>query len=277
MGLYASVVLVIGKFVREFFSGISHSIMFEELPCVDRILKLCTDIFLVRVTCVCGLFTCHCTVISLAVSCLRWERQVSWSWRRSFTPNSSSCIDLQRLWSNGHAADPTHHLYDPWWCQSLWYHHWASCSPDVQQRISREHSPDVKMSVTTGVFTEPYVKKEKMLPVCRCSGEAELTFWWPEDRVLHDYWSLMISDCMETSHAGKPGILHGTFDGKQTTGSGIFKLKWSPAHYQNSDHVIGRCWWDVQWQVFEHGDAVITDFYLFYFNVYRKSLSISVT
>ncbi|KAI3355619.1 hypothetical protein L3Q82_018446, partial [Scortum barcoo] len=49
MGLYASVVLVIGKFVREFFSGISHSIMFEELPCVDRILKLCTDIFLVNV------------------------------------------------------------------------------------------------------------------------------------------------------------------------------------------------------------------------------------
>ncbi|XP_042350944.1 piezo-type mechanosensitive ion channel component 2-like [Plectropomus leopardus] len=50
MGLYASVVLVIGKFVREFFSGISHSIMFEELPSVDRILKLCTDIFLVRET-----------------------------------------------------------------------------------------------------------------------------------------------------------------------------------------------------------------------------------
>ncbi|XP_026094030.1 piezo-type mechanosensitive ion channel component 2-like isoform X2 [Carassius auratus] len=50
MGLYASVVLVIGKFVREFFSGISHAIMFEELPCVDRILKLCTDIFLVRET-----------------------------------------------------------------------------------------------------------------------------------------------------------------------------------------------------------------------------------
>ncbi|KAJ8010604.1 hypothetical protein DPEC_G00076790 [Dallia pectoralis] len=50
MGLYASVVLVIGKFVREFFSGISHSIMFEELPAVDRVLKLCTDIFLVRET-----------------------------------------------------------------------------------------------------------------------------------------------------------------------------------------------------------------------------------
>ncbi|XP_024916735.1 piezo-type mechanosensitive ion channel component 1 [Cynoglossus semilaevis] len=50
MGLYVSVVLVIGKFVRGFFSEISHSIMFEELPCVDRILKLCTDIFLVRET-----------------------------------------------------------------------------------------------------------------------------------------------------------------------------------------------------------------------------------
>uniref|UniRef100_A0A8D3CXL4 Piezo type mechanosensitive ion channel component 1 (Er blood group) n=1 Tax=Scophthalmus maximus TaxID=52904 RepID=A0A8D3CXL4_SCOMX len=48
MGLYVSVVLVIGKFVRGFFSEISHSIMFEELPCVDRILKLCTDIFLVN-------------------------------------------------------------------------------------------------------------------------------------------------------------------------------------------------------------------------------------
>lgn len=51
MGLYVSVVLVIGKFVRGFFSEISHSIMFEELPCVDRILKLCTDIFLVSTHC----------------------------------------------------------------------------------------------------------------------------------------------------------------------------------------------------------------------------------
>uniref|UniRef100_A0A4W5JVP1 Piezo type mechanosensitive ion channel component 1 (Er blood group) n=1 Tax=Hucho hucho TaxID=62062 RepID=A0A4W5JVP1_9TELE len=50
MGLYVSVVLVIGKFVRGFFSEISHSIMFEELPCVNRSLKLCTDIFLVRET-----------------------------------------------------------------------------------------------------------------------------------------------------------------------------------------------------------------------------------
>ncbi|KAM6223829.1 piezo-type mechanosensitive ion channel component 1 [Rhynchocyon petersi] len=50
IGLYLSIVMVIGKFVRGFFSEISHSIMFEELPCVDRILKLCQDIFLVRET-----------------------------------------------------------------------------------------------------------------------------------------------------------------------------------------------------------------------------------
>ncbi|KAI4871611.1 hypothetical protein NFI96_000999 [Prochilodus magdalenae] len=50
MGLYMSVVLVVGKFVREFFNGISRSIMFEELPNVDRVLKLCTDIFVVRET-----------------------------------------------------------------------------------------------------------------------------------------------------------------------------------------------------------------------------------
>ncbi|KAM4833463.1 LOW QUALITY PROTEIN: piezo-type mechanosensitive ion channel component 1 [Thomomys bottae] len=50
VGLYVSIVLVIGKFVRGFFGEISHSIMFEELPCVDRILKLCQDIFLVRET-----------------------------------------------------------------------------------------------------------------------------------------------------------------------------------------------------------------------------------
>ncbi|CAN2389469.1 positive regulation of cell-cell adhesion mediated by integrin [Pristimantis euphronides] len=48
MGLYVSIVLVIGKFVRGFFSEISHSIMFEELPCVDKILKLCQDIYVVR-------------------------------------------------------------------------------------------------------------------------------------------------------------------------------------------------------------------------------------
>uniref|UniRef100_A0A2D4KI73 Piezo non-specific cation channel cap domain-containing protein n=1 Tax=Micrurus paraensis TaxID=1970185 RepID=A0A2D4KI73_9SAUR len=47
-GLYMSFVLVIGKFIRQYFNGLSRSIMFEELPNVDRILKLCTEIFLAR-------------------------------------------------------------------------------------------------------------------------------------------------------------------------------------------------------------------------------------
>lgn len=41
MGFYVFIVLVIGKFVRGFFSEISYFIMFEELSCVDRIFKLC--------------------------------------------------------------------------------------------------------------------------------------------------------------------------------------------------------------------------------------------
>ncbi|XP_063049296.1 piezo-type mechanosensitive ion channel component 2 [Engraulis encrasicolus] len=49
-GMYLSVVLVIGKFVREYVNGISGGIMRDELPCVDRVLKLCTDIFVVRET-----------------------------------------------------------------------------------------------------------------------------------------------------------------------------------------------------------------------------------
>ncbi|XP_028926177.1 piezo-type mechanosensitive ion channel component 2-like [Ornithorhynchus anatinus] len=47
-GLYVSVVMVVAKFIREYFNGIPRSIMYEELPNVDRVLNLCTDIFLVR-------------------------------------------------------------------------------------------------------------------------------------------------------------------------------------------------------------------------------------
>ncbi|XP_030831614.1 piezo-type mechanosensitive ion channel component 1 isoform X4 [Strongylocentrotus purpuratus] len=48
IGLYVSLVLVIGRFLRMSFSGLSYQIMFNELPNVDRILKLCLDIYLVR-------------------------------------------------------------------------------------------------------------------------------------------------------------------------------------------------------------------------------------
>ncbi|KAM6163885.1 piezo-type mechanosensitive ion channel component 2-like [Rhynchocyon petersi] len=48
VGLYVSVVMVAAKFIREHFHSVSRSIMFDELPSVDRVLTLCTDIFLVR-------------------------------------------------------------------------------------------------------------------------------------------------------------------------------------------------------------------------------------
>lgn len=109
MGLYVSVVLVIGKFVRGFFSEISHSIMFEELPCVDRILKLCTDIFLVSVALLSSFYCStavpsppeHHLFHSLFFLCSRCVRLESWSWRRSSTPNSFSSTAHQRPWSNG--------------------------------------------------------------------------------------------------------------------------------------------------------------------------------
>ncbi|ESO89782.1 hypothetical protein LOTGIDRAFT_124487, partial [Lottia gigantea] len=49
IGLYISLVFVIGRFVRAtIFIGVSFRIMFEELPFVDRVLQLCLDIYMVR-------------------------------------------------------------------------------------------------------------------------------------------------------------------------------------------------------------------------------------
>ncbi|XP_065775240.1 piezo-type mechanosensitive ion channel component 2-like [Muntiacus reevesi] len=48
VGLYVSVVMVAAKFIRDHFLGIARSIMYDQLPDVDRVLGLCTDIFLVR-------------------------------------------------------------------------------------------------------------------------------------------------------------------------------------------------------------------------------------
>ncbi|ESO01036.1 hypothetical protein HELRODRAFT_192356 [Helobdella robusta] len=48
IGLYVSVILVIGKFVRMQSVGNIQNIMFTSLPYIERIYGLCTDIYLVR-------------------------------------------------------------------------------------------------------------------------------------------------------------------------------------------------------------------------------------
>lgn len=48
IGLYISLVLVIGRLVRVFFTDGSQCIMFEELPNVDYILHLCLNLYLAR-------------------------------------------------------------------------------------------------------------------------------------------------------------------------------------------------------------------------------------
>ena len=48
IGLYVSLVLVIGQFVRLWVQGLSFRIMFVELPNPDLLLKLCLDIYMVR-------------------------------------------------------------------------------------------------------------------------------------------------------------------------------------------------------------------------------------
>lgn len=48
IGLYVGFVWLVGKFVRLFFTSISYRIMFDEMPNVNRILKLCHEIYMAR-------------------------------------------------------------------------------------------------------------------------------------------------------------------------------------------------------------------------------------
>ena len=48
IGLYISLVLVVGRLVRGFVSGSSATIMFEELPSVNNIIELCLNVYLAR-------------------------------------------------------------------------------------------------------------------------------------------------------------------------------------------------------------------------------------
>ncbi|XP_025986648.2 piezo-type mechanosensitive ion channel component isoform X3 [Solenopsis invicta] len=48
LGLYTTAVIVISQMMRKFVSDVAPKIMFDDLPYVDRILRLCLDIYLVR-------------------------------------------------------------------------------------------------------------------------------------------------------------------------------------------------------------------------------------
>ncbi|GFQ76286.1 piezo-type mechanosensitive ion channel component [Trichonephila clavata] len=48
VGLYTTFVLVVSRVVRGFVAGTSFTIMFDDMPYVDRVLQLCLDIYLVR-------------------------------------------------------------------------------------------------------------------------------------------------------------------------------------------------------------------------------------
>ena len=48
LGLYTTAVIVISQMIRRVVSDIAPKIMFDDLPYVDRILRLCLDIYLVR-------------------------------------------------------------------------------------------------------------------------------------------------------------------------------------------------------------------------------------
>lgn len=48
LGLYSTLVFVASRFLRGFFAEICFKIMFDDMPNVDRILQLCSDIYLVR-------------------------------------------------------------------------------------------------------------------------------------------------------------------------------------------------------------------------------------
>lgn len=50
IGLYTTFVYVVSRIIRSLIANNHRRIMFEDLPYVDRVLKLCTDIYLVRET-----------------------------------------------------------------------------------------------------------------------------------------------------------------------------------------------------------------------------------
>jgi len=92
IGLYTTFVLVASQFVRNFFSGLSSKIMFEDLPCVDRILQVRSrqmKSFKLRLVTACSCFSSAW----ISTWCARAE---SWILRKTCLPNWCSCTDHQR-------------------------------------------------------------------------------------------------------------------------------------------------------------------------------------
>lgn len=48
IGLYVSLVLVVGQFLRLIFKNISHRIIYDDMPNPDALHTLCHDIFMAR-------------------------------------------------------------------------------------------------------------------------------------------------------------------------------------------------------------------------------------
>ncbi|PSN54799.1 hypothetical protein C0J52_01988 [Blattella germanica] len=48
IGMYTTMVLIVSNIVRGYFAGIFNTIMYDDMPNVDRVLQLCLDIYLVR-------------------------------------------------------------------------------------------------------------------------------------------------------------------------------------------------------------------------------------
>ncbi|KAF2363287.1 Piezo non-specific cation channel R-Ras-binding domain, partial [Trinorchestia longiramus] len=48
VGMYTTIVLLVSKMLRGHFENVSATIMFDDMPNVDRLLQLCLDIYLVR-------------------------------------------------------------------------------------------------------------------------------------------------------------------------------------------------------------------------------------
>ena len=48
IGIYATIVYAVGIFIRLIFDRISQRVIYEEMPCTDKILEICEGIFIAQ-------------------------------------------------------------------------------------------------------------------------------------------------------------------------------------------------------------------------------------